>query len=79
MSSMAGHFFFPPNDVLTFDHLCMKFRAWTDVLDLAEKIREGKTKWEDLDLDDVDIRFKWAGLFHRPKRTPGKFMMRIKV
>ena len=55
------------------------FRAWTDVLDLAEKIREGNTKWEDLDLDDVDIRFKWAGLFHRSKRTPGKFMMRIKV
>ena len=54
-------------------------RAWTDVLDLAEKIREGKTKWEDLDLDDVDIRFKWAGLFHRSKKTPGKFMMRVKV
>ena len=49
------------------------------MLDLAEKIREGNTKWEDLDLDDVDIRFKWAGLFHRSKRTPGKFMMRIKV
>jgi len=30
-------------------------------------------------LDDVDIRFKWAGLFHRAKRTPKKFMMRIKV
>jgi len=35
--------------------------------------------WEDLNLDDVDIRFKWAGLFHRAKRTPKKFMMRIKV
>lgn len=36
-------------------------------------------RWEDLDLDDVDIRMKWAGLFHRGKRTPGKFMMRIRV
>jgi sulfite reductase beta subunit-like hemoprotein len=27
----------------------------------------------------VDVRLKWAGLFHRKKRTPGKFMMRLKV
>lgn len=32
-----------------------------------------------MDLDDVDIRMKWAGLFHRGKRTPGKFMMRLRV
>ena len=41
--------------------------------------REGKTSWQDLDLDDVDVRLKWAGLFHRRKRTPGRFMMRLKV
>lgn len=41
--------------------------------------RDGKTKWEDLDLDDVDVRLKWSGLFHRRKRTPGRFMMRLKV
>lgn len=35
--------------------------------------------WKDLDIDDVDVRLKWAGLFHRKKRTPGKFMMRLKV
>jgi ferredoxin-nitrite reductase len=52
---------------------------WTEVQDLATLIREGKTKWEDLNLDDVDIRLKWAGLFHRGKRTPGKFMMRLRV
>lgn len=40
---------------------------------------EGKTSWEELDLDDVDVRLKWAGLFHRRKRTPGRFMMRLKV
>lgn len=41
--------------------------------------REGNTKWEDLNLDDIDMRMKWAGMFHRRKRTPGKFMMRLKV
>jgi hypothetical protein len=32
-----------------------------------------------LNLDDVDIRMKFAGLFHRGKRTPQRFMMRLKV
>ena len=41
--------------------------------------REGVTKWENLNLDDIDVRMKWAGMFHRRKRTPGKFMMRLKV
>jgi sulfite reductase beta subunit-like hemoprotein len=38
-----------------------------------------QANWDDLDIDDVDVRLKWAGLFHRKKRTPGKFMMRLKV
>ncbi|MEW5308880.1 MAG: hypothetical protein WDW38_000804 [Sanguina aurantia] len=53
--------------------------AWTDVFELSTLLREGNTKWEDLNLDDVDVRLKWAGLFHRSKRTPTKFMMRIKL
>lgn len=52
---------------------------WSEVTDLARLIREGETKWEDLDLDDIDVRLKWAGLFHRRKRHPGTFMMRVKV
>lgn len=52
---------------------------WTEVHELAELLREGKTSWEDLNLDDVDIRMKFAGLFHRGKRTPQRFMMRLKV
>ena len=47
--------------------------------DLARLVREGETPWEDLNLDDVEVRLKWAGLFHRKKRTPGKFMMRLKI
>ncbi|KAK9799721.1 hypothetical protein WJX73_004054 [Symbiochloris irregularis] len=53
--------------------------AWTEVSELGQLIREGKTKWEDLNLDDVDMRLKWSGLFHRRKRAPGTFMMRLKV
>jgi ferredoxin-nitrite reductase len=52
---------------------------WTEVETLAQLLRNGDVKWEDLDLDDVDIRMKWSGLFHRGKRTPGRFMMRLKV
>ncbi len=54
-------------------------RMWTEVAELGELIRSGKATWEDLDLDDVDTRLKWAGLFHRRKRAPGTFMMRLKV
>jgi len=52
---------------------------WTEIPELAALLREGKTNWEDLNLDDVDIRMKFAGMFHRGKRTPKRFMMRLKV
>ena len=52
---------------------------WTEVEEIAAAIREGKTSWEELALDDIETRLKWVGLFHRRKRTPGKFMMRLKV
>ena len=90
---------------------------WTEVYELAELLKSGQSTWEDLDLDDVDVRLKvresdeqsffwsfshpllsvsfpssfllfrchsptqqqWIGLFHRRKRTPGKFMMRVRV
>lgn len=54
-------------------------RMWTDVVELGELVRKGETNWEDLDLDEVDVRLKWAGLFHRRKKAPGTFMMRLKV
>lgn len=54
-------------------------QMWTDVAELGELVRKGETNWEDLDLDDVDVRLKWAGLFHRRKKAPGTFMMRLKV
>lgn len=51
----------------------------SQVHELAAAIRSGKFTWEELDIDDADIRLKWAGLFHRRKRFPGTFMMRLKV
>jgi ferredoxin-nitrite reductase len=52
---------------------------WTEVHELQTILREGKTDFDDLNDDDLDTRLKWAGLFHRKKRTPGRFMMRLKV
>lgn len=52
---------------------------WTEVHELSALLREGKSTFEELNLDDVDVRLKWAGLFHRKKRAPESFMMRLKV
>lgn len=52
---------------------------WTEVHELQRILREGETDYKMLEDDDLEIRLKWAGLFHRKKRTPGKFMMRLKV
>lgn len=52
---------------------------WTEIHELSALLRKGETSWEDISGDDIDSRLKWAGLFHRRKRTPGRFMMRLKV
>lgn len=61
----------PPNPTPTPPH--------PPVYELSALLKSGQAAWEDLDLDDVDTRLKWVGLFHRRKRTPGKFMMRVRV
>ena len=33
-------------------------QMWTEVYELAELLKSGKSTWEDLDLDDVDVRLK---------------------
>ena len=42
------------------------------VYHLAALLQAGDTTWDALDLDDVDVRLKWVGMFHRRKRSPGK-------
>eukprot|EP00815_Leptocylindrus_aporus_P013188 CAMPEP_0116055160 /NCGR_PEP_ID=MMETSP0322-20121206/3236_1 /TAXON_ID=163516 /ORGANISM="Leptocylindrus danicus var. apora, Strain B651" /LENGTH=604 /DNA_ID=CAMNT_0003538699 /DNA_START=21 /DNA_END=1835 /DNA_ORIENTATION=- len=53
--------------------------AWKDIYDYAAKIRAGELDWEDVEKGDMDNRLKFVGLLHRGKRTPGQFMMRLKV
>lgn len=53
--------------------------AWVDVYEYARKIREGEMTWKDVEKADLDTRIKYVGMLHRNKRTPGQFMMRLKV
>lgn len=53
--------------------------AFVDVYEYARKIREGEMTWEEVEKADLDTRLKWVGMLHRGKRTPGQFMMRLKV
>jgi len=53
--------------------------AFIDVYEYARKIREGEMTWEEVEKADLDTRLKWVGMLHRGKKTPGQFMMRLKV
>eukprot|EP00543_Licmophora_paradoxa_P009519 CAMPEP_0202477274 /NCGR_PEP_ID=MMETSP1360-20130828/93859_1 /ASSEMBLY_ACC=CAM_ASM_000848 /TAXON_ID=515479 /ORGANISM="Licmophora paradoxa, Strain CCMP2313" /LENGTH=593 /DNA_ID=CAMNT_0049104517 /DNA_START=45 /DNA_END=1826 /DNA_ORIENTATION=+ len=53
--------------------------AWVDIYEYARKIREGEMTWEEVEKADLDTRLKYVGMLHRNKRTPGQFMMRMKV
>lgn len=45
----------------------------------AAAIRAGSLTWEEIEKADMDTRLKWVGLLHRSKRTPGRFMMRLRT
>ncbi|OEU16477.1 ferredoxin-nitrite reductase [Fragilariopsis cylindrus CCMP1102] len=53
--------------------------AWVDIYEYARKIREGEMTWKDMEKADIDTRVKYVGMLHRNKRTPGQFLMRLKV
>lgn len=53
--------------------------AFVDVYEYAAKIRAGEMSWSDVEKADLDNRIKYVGMLHRNKRTPGQFMMRLKV
>ncbi|GFH52229.1 nitrite reductase [Chaetoceros tenuissimus] len=53
--------------------------AFVDVYEYAAKIRAGEMTWEEVEKADLDTRIKYVGMLHRNKRTPGQFMMRLKV
>eukprot|EP00551_Chaetoceros_affinis_P011862 CAMPEP_0203676820 /NCGR_PEP_ID=MMETSP0090-20130426/25867_1 /ASSEMBLY_ACC=CAM_ASM_001088 /TAXON_ID=426623 /ORGANISM="Chaetoceros affinis, Strain CCMP159" /LENGTH=616 /DNA_ID=CAMNT_0050543491 /DNA_START=31 /DNA_END=1881 /DNA_ORIENTATION=+ len=52
---------------------------FVDVYEYAAKIRAGELDWKDVEKADLDTRIKYVGMLHRNKRTPGQFMMRLKV
>lgn len=53
--------------------------VFVDVYDYAAKIRAGELDWTEVEKADLDCRLKYVGMLHRGKRTPGQFMMRLKV
>jgi len=53
--------------------------AFVDVYEYAAKIRSGEVDWTEIEKADLDTRIKYVGMLHRNKRTPGQFMMRLKV
>jgi len=53
--------------------------AYVDVYEYARKIREGEMTWKEVEKADLECRLKFVGMIHRGKRTPGQFMVRLKV
>ena len=47
--------------------------------EFAAAIRAGTIDWKDIEKNDMNTRLKWCGLVHRDKRTPGRFMMRLRL
>nr|XP_043619043.1 ferredoxin--nitrite reductase, chloroplastic [Erigeron canadensis] len=56
----------------------MKLFMENGIEDLAKLSFEDIDKSKDTK-DDVDVRLKWLGLFHRRKHQYGRFMMRLKL
>jgi len=56
----------------------MKFFTHNGIEELA-KIPFADLDSEKSTKDDIDVRLKWLGLFHRRKRHYGRFMMRFKL
>jgi ferredoxin-nitrite reductase len=53
--------------------------AFVDVYEYAARFRSGNMTWEEVEASDMNTRLKFAGMLHRDKRTPGQFMMRLRV
>lgn len=54
-------------------------KAGKNGLDLLGEIGSlSKKDWKDIPKDDLETRLKWIGVFFR-KRTPGYFMMRVRI
>merc|ERR1719502_2211887 len=54
-------------------------KPFTSVYEYAAAVRAGTLDWKDVEKMDMNTRLKWVGLVHRDKRTPGRFMMRLRL
>jgi len=53
--------------------------AFNSVYEFAAAIRAGELDWKDVEKADLNTRLKWCGMLHRDKRTPGRFMFRLRT
>ncbi|CAH8361885.1 unnamed protein product [Eruca vesicaria subsp. sativa] len=67
-----------PQEKVKIESEPMKLFMENGIEELAKKSME-EIDSEKLTKDDIDVRLKWLGLFHRRKHQYGKFMMRLKL
>ncbi|KAF3505092.1 hypothetical protein F2Q69_00040395 [Brassica cretica] len=67
-----------PQEKVKIESEPMKLFMENGIEELAKKSTE-EIDSEKLTKDDIDVRLKWLGLFHRRKHQYGKFMMRLKL
>lgn len=67
-----------PQEKIKLEKDPMKFVTEGGIHELA-KIPFEEIEKSKLGKDDIDVRLKWLGLFHRRKQHYGRFMMRLKL
>ncbi|GER56629.1 nitrite reductase [Striga asiatica] len=67
-----------PQEKLKIEKEPMKLFMENGIEELA-KIPLEEIEQSKLSKDDIDVRLKWLGLFHRRKHQYGRFMMRLKL
>ncbi|KAJ4876827.1 hypothetical protein Rs2_41845 [Raphanus sativus] len=67
-----------PQEKVKIESEPMKLFMENGIEELAKKSME-EIDSQKLTKDDIDVRLKWLGLFHRRKHQYGKFMMRLKL
>ncbi|CAA0807527.1 Ferredoxin--nitrite reductase- chloroplastic [Striga hermonthica] len=67
-----------PQEKLKIENEPMKLFMENGIEELS-KIPLEEIEQSKLSKDDIDVRLKWLGLFHRRKHQYGRFMMRLKL
>lgn len=67
-----------PQEKIKLGREPMKLFMENEIEELAKKPL-AEIESEKVNKDDIDVRLKWLGLFHRRKHQYGRFMMRLKL